>query len=51
MKVEQGLKVKSRATRAEMVDEWLPQEHTAFANLKSFLLGTFHGVSTPKMQK
>lgn len=51
MNVEEGLKVKSCTTPAEMVDEWPPHEHTAFANLKSFLLGTFQGVSTPEMQK
>ena len=51
MNLEEGLKVESRTTPAEKVDEWLPKVHTAIANLKRFLLGTFHGVSSPKLQK
>ncbi len=47
MKLEDGLVVESRATPAEKVDEWLPKVQSAIANLKRFLLGTFHGVSSP----
>ena len=51
LNLEEGLEVESRATPAEAVDEWLPKVHTSIANLKRFLLGTFHGVSSPKLQK
>lgn len=49
--LEQGLQVESRVTPPEKVDDWLPLVHTAIANLKQFLLGTFHEVSAPKLQK
>ena len=49
--LEQGLQVESRVTPPAKVDEWLPIAPTAIANLKRFLLGTFHGVSAPKLQK
>ena len=51
MNLEEGLEVESRTTPAEKVDDWLPKVHTAIADLKRFLLGTFHGVSSPKLQK
>ena len=51
LSLEKGLEVESRPTPASKVDEWLPKVHTAIANLKRFLLGTFHGVSSPKLQK
>lgn len=35
----------SRVTPPEMAHEWLPWVHVAIANLKRFLLGTFHGTS------
>jgi hypothetical protein len=34
-----------RVTPSEKVDEWLPWVHIAIGNLKTFLLGTFHGVT------
>lgn len=41
----------ARVTPPKKVDDWLPVVHTAIANLKRFLLGTFHGVSGEKLQK
>ena len=35
----------------DKVDEWLSIVPTTIANLKSFLLGIFHGVSASKLQK
>ena len=49
--LDQGLTVESRPTPPEKVEQWLPIVHTAIANLKRFLLGTFHGVSSGKLQK
>ena len=49
--LEQGLRVESRVTPPAKVDDRLPIVPTAIANLKRFLLGTFHGVSGPKLQK
>lgn len=40
-----------RVTPAAKVDEWLPMVHRVIANLKRFLMGTFHGVSNPYLQK
>jgi len=39
-----------KVTPSAKVDEWLPIVHLAIANLKRFLLGTFHGTSTHKLQ-
>lgn len=39
-----------KVTPAELVDEWLPWVHIAIANLKRFLLGTFHGISLNYVQ-
>jgi hypothetical protein len=35
----------------EFVDEWLPWVHVAMANLKRFILGTFHGTSLVYIQE
>lgn len=35
----------ARVTPAEQATEWLPKVHLIIANLKRFVLGTFHGVS------
>lgn len=35
----------ARVTPPEQAGAWLPQVHLVIANLKRFLLGTFHGVS------
>lgn len=40
----------SKVTPPVMVDEWLPWVHVAIANLKRFLLGTFHGTSKGYLQ-
>lgn len=40
-----------KVTPSEMVDEWLPWVHIAIANLKRFLLGTFHGISQHYVQE
>lgn len=38
-------------TPAEQAGEWLPKVHLIIANLKRFLLGTFHGVSGTYLQE
>lgn len=40
----------SKITPPEMANEWLPWVHVAIANLKRFLLGTFHGTSNRYLQ-
>jgi hypothetical protein len=40
-----------RVTPSHLVDEWLPWVHIAISNLKTFLLGTFHGVSIKYLQE
>jgi len=40
----------SKITPPEMANEWLPWVHAAIANLKRFLLGTFHGTSKRYLQ-
>ena len=40
-----------RVTPSEKVDEWLPWVHIAIGNLKTFLLGTFHGVTSQYLQE
>ncbi|CAG21818.1 hypothetical transposase [Photobacterium profundum SS9] len=41
----------AKVTPSELVDEWLPWVHIAIGNLKTFLLGTFHGVSGQYLQE
>lgn len=41
----------ARVTPGELVDEWLPWVHIAIGNLKTFLLGTFHGVTRKYLQE
>jgi hypothetical protein len=38
-------------TPAGKADEWLPWVHIAIGNLKTLLLGTFHGVSGKYLQE
>jgi len=40
----------SKVTPPEMATKWLPWMHIAIANLKRFLLGTFHGTSNRYLQ-
>jgi len=40
-----------RVTPSSKVDEWLPWVHIAIENLKTFLLGTFHGVTKVYLQE
>jgi transposase-like protein len=40
----------AKVTPPEMANEWLPWVHVAIANLKRFLLGTFHGTSNQYLQ-
>jgi hypothetical protein len=40
-----------RITPSHMVDEWLPWVHIAISNLETFLLGTFHGVTSKYLQE
>jgi hypothetical protein len=41
----------ARVIPSYLVDEWLPWAHIAIGNLKTFLLGTFHGVSGKYLQE
>jgi len=41
----------AKVTPAEEVDEWLPWVHIVVSNLKSFLLGTYHGISRKYVQE
>jgi transposase-like protein len=41
----------AKITPPEMANEWLPWVHIAIANLKRFLLGTFHGTSNRYLQE
>lgn len=40
----------AKITPPEMANEWLPWVHIAIANLKRFLLGTFHGITQEYLQ-
>lgn len=40
-----------KVTPSNKVDEWLPWVHIAIGNLKTFLLGTFHGVTSKYLQE
>ena len=41
----------AKVTPPEKVDEWLPKVHIVISNFKSFLAGTFHGVSHRYLQE
>ncbi len=41
----------AKVTPAELVDEWLPWVHIVISNFKSYLLGTYHGVSGMYLQE
>ncbi len=41
----------ARVTPADKAGEWLPRVHIAIGNLKAFLLGTYHGVSSHYLQE
>jgi len=41
----------ARVTPSSKVDQWLPWVHITIGNLKTFLLGTFHGVSGKHLQE
>jgi transposase-like protein len=43
--------VSSQVTPPKETAKWLPWVHIAIANLKRFLLGTYHGVSGEKLQR
>jgi hypothetical protein len=43
--------VTSQVTPPKETAKWLPWVHIAIANLKRFLLGTYHGVSGEKLQR
>ena len=40
-----------KVTPSDKGDEWLPWVHIAIGNLKAFLLGTFHGVTSKYLQE
>jgi transposase-like protein len=41
----------ARVTPPDKAGEWLPWVHVAIGNLKTFLLGTYHGVSSKHLQE
>jgi len=43
--------LEKKVTPPEFVDQWLPWVHVAIANLKRFILGSFHGTSTRYVQE
>ena len=49
--IDQTQHYEARVTPSYLVDEWLPWVHIAIGNLKTFLLGTFHGVSGKYLQE
>ena len=49
--IDQTQNYEARVTPSYLVDEWLPWVHIAIGNLKTFLLGTFHGVSGKYLQE
>ena len=44
-------RVESQVCSGEATGKWLPWVHIAIANLKRFLLGTYHGVSSTRLQE
>ncbi len=49
--VRSHARLEKKVTPPEFVDEWLPWVHVAIANLKRFILGTFHGTSHVYIQE
>ncbi len=49
--IDQTQNYEARVTPSHLVDEWLPWVHIAIGNLKTFLLGAFHGVSGKYLQE
>lgn len=49
--LQNGLQVESRVPPPAEVKNWLPFVHMAMANVKRLLYGTFHDVSSRKLQK
>jgi transposase-like protein len=41
----------AKVTPPEMASEWLPWVHVVISNLKSYLLGTYHGISSRYVQE
>jgi hypothetical protein len=41
----------AKVTPPELVDEWLPWVHIVISNFKSYLLGTYHGISGRYVQE
>jgi hypothetical protein len=41
----------TKVTPAELVDEWLPWVPIVISNFKSYLLGTYHGISGRYVQE
>lgn len=49
--VESFAKLIKKVTPPELVDQWLPWVHVIIANLKRFILGSFHGTSNNFLQE
>ncbi len=41
----------AKVTPPELVDEWLPWVHVVISNFKSYVLGTYHGISGGYVQE
>lgn len=41
----------AKVTPPELANEWLPWVHVVISNLKSYLLGTYHGISSRYVQE
>jgi hypothetical protein len=41
----------AKVTPPELVDEWLPWVHVIISNFKSYVLGTYHGISGHYVQE
>lgn len=49
--IDQTQDHEAKVTPSHLVDEWLPRAYIAIGNLKTFLLGRFHGVSGKYLQE
>jgi hypothetical protein len=41
----------AKVTPPDLVDEWLPWVHVVISNFKSYVLGTYHGISRSYVQE
>ncbi len=48
--IDQIQNYEARVPSDYLIDEWLPWVHITIGNLRTFLLGTFHGISGKYLQ-